>query len=883
MREQSSSQRRWRAAAILALALFAPAAGAAPPVLLATEPAAGATGVDPLLGGFTLRFDQPMRAQGSLAISGPWAAGELLFIGDRVFVYTRADAGAELPAGATITVTVNPPGSVKPFANLAGEPAAAATFAFTIAPGSAAPSVVSTVPSRGAIDVDPALGAIVVLFSEPMDPTYASFTLPAAWGASSTSWSPDHRTLTILRTDASQPLPARDLVTLALNPPGSSAYFRDFDGNPLPETTIAFGVEPYQHFPAVVATDPPNGAVGVPAGRTSFTVTFGEPMAGAVSLGTSPAWGASTWGWSADGRTLTVTRTSAAPLAAGSRIQVDLNITPGQVDWLHPPGFLRNPRGDRLPAYSFSFQVAAQVDPAVVTSTTPANGAVVDAPHLAGVVVRFDRPMFPFACAGLSTTGDEWEGAPGVWSADQRSFHVARANPQTLLRTGQEITIRLNPQECGSDPSFLFRGADGHLLGAYTFTFTIGDGGSRLFAVPADPAQGFSWPYYLGVPPSLSADAALLVEPNNTGAASDTFAVHDAAAEALALGRANHMAALGVPWLVPVFPRPVTPPVYTHALDRDTLETTAPGLERVDLQLVAMIGDARRRLAERDLPVAPRVLLDGFSASGAFAHRFAALHPELVQAVASGSGAGWPIAPVAEWDGIALRYPVGIGDLADLVGAPFAEASYRRIPLYLYVGDLDENDPVPGWDPVDRGAVFALTGVESGPIWPRWDVAREIHEGAAMTAAQVAIYPGVGHTVTAAMSADVQAFLADALPEPDAALGGLTALAALAALARRTGTAAQRRQRNSGDAGCASCVHSDGNAGDAGGPISGRNANRATSVPAVASPLLRGCALVGGGQGNASQPKRSGRWKSGGSTRVGDQAENWPAPSRSIR
>lgn len=782
--------RRAFLAALLALVCQASASDAAPPVLVSTEPPAGATGVDPLTGSFSLSFDQPMQGQGSLSISGPWPAGELLFVGDRIFVDSRSDAGSELPAGATITVTVNPLGSTHPFVNLAGEPAATTTFAFTIAPGSAAPRVLSTVPSRGAIGVDSALSAIVVHFSEPMNPSFRSFTLPSAWGTSSESWTTDLRTLTILRDDTSQPLPARDLATLVLNPTGSVNFFRDFDGNPLPQTTIVFGVEPYEHFPAVVATDPANGAVGVSAGRTSFTVTFGEPMTDAVSLATSPRWGASTFGWSGDRRTLTVTRTSTTALPADSRIEVSLNITPGQIDWLSPPGFLRNPRGDRLPAYGFAFQVAAQSDPARVTSTTPANGAVVDDAHLSEIVIHFDRPMQPFGCAGFSTTGDEWQGAPGAWSPDQRSFHLVRSNPQTLLRTGKEITIRLNPQECGNDPSFLFRGTDGHLLGVHTLTFTIGDGENALYAVPPDPVQGFSWPYYLGVPPVLSQDAALLVEPNNTGAASNDLAVHDRAAEALALGRANHMEDLGVPWLVPVFPRPVTPSVYTHALDRDTLETTQPGLERIDLQLVAMIADARRRLAERDLPVTPRVLLNGFSASGAFAHRFASLHPELVKAVASGSGAGWPIAPVAEWDGTDLRYPVGVADLASLIGAPFSADGYRGVPLFLYVGDADENDPVPGWDAIDRDAVYALTGVTSGPIWPRWIVSDEIHAGAGMTAAQLVIYPGVGHTVTSAMSADVQEFLRNPLPEPDVASGWLAALATLAGLARarRTGS-----------------------------------------------------------------------------------------------
>ena len=220
------------------------------------------------------------------------------------------------------------------------------------------------------------------------------------------------------------------------------------------------------------------------------------------------------------------------------------------------------------------------------------------------------------------------------------------------------------------------------------------------------------------------------------------------------------------------------------ATDPPNGAVTEPGLERIDLQLIAMVADARRRLAERDLPVGPRVLLNGFSASGAFAHRFTALHPELVKAIASGSGAGWPIAPVAEWDGIDLRYPVGVADLASLVGTPFSASGYRGVPLFLYVGDEDANDPVPGWDAIDRDAVYALTGVTSGPIWPRWIVSDEIHAGAGMTAAQFAIYPGVGHTVTSAMSADVQDFLRDPLPEPDVAPGLLAALATLAGIAR---------------------------------------------------------------------------------------------------
>lgn len=75
--------------------------------------------------------------------------------------------------------------------------------------------------------------------------------------------------------------------------------------------------------------------------------------------------------------------------------------------------------------------------------------------------------------------------------------------------------------------------------------------------------------------------------------------------------------------LVPVFPRPTSNwQIYTHALDRDSLITTVSGLERIDLQLLAMIDDARQRLKERDVLIGNEVFLNGFSASGSFVNRF---------------------------------------------------------------------------------------------------------------------------------------------------------------------------------------------------------------------------------------------------------------------
>ena len=114
--------------------------------------------------------------------------------------------------------------------------------------------------------------------------------------------------------------------------------------------------------------------------------------------------------------------------------------------------------------------------------------------------------MVNAGCTNFSTTGDEWND-PDLplldhWSADGRSYQIVRNNRDTVLRSGKEITITLNPQPCG-DYGYRAAGPGGELLGAYSFTFTIGDGDASLFAVPADPAQGFEWPYYLGLPPAL--------------------------------------------------------------------------------------------------------------------------------------------------------------------------------------------------------------------------------------------------------------------------------------------------------------------------------------------------------------------------------------------
>jgi hypothetical protein len=195
--------------------------------------------------------------------------------------------------------------------------------------------------------------------------------------------------------------------------------------------------------------------------------------------------------------------------------------------------------------------------------------------------------------------------------------------------------------------------------------------------VRVDPvaAKGFTYPYYLYVPPEIRDDKTpgktytILVLPNNTGRLDDDFAVHEADVKRRMAMAAAISSVLKTAILMPVFPRPKSDwTIYTHALDRDTMLTDKAEYRRLDLQLVAMIDDAIDRLAKDGLKFDRKVLINGFSAQGMFANRFTFLHPDRVKAAAIGSPGGWPIAPVAKYEGKTLRYPIGVADFKKISG-----------------------------------------------------------------------------------------------------------------------------------------------------------------------------------------------------------------------
>jgi hypothetical protein len=294
--------------------------------------------------------------------------------------------------------------------------------------------------------------------------------------------------------------------------------------------------------------------------------------------------------------------------------------------------------------------------------------------------------------------------------------------------------------------------------------------------VEADVAKGFHWPYYLAIPPSVAGSAVLLVEPNNPRILTNED-YELAAQEEQAMNRAwnfgfDVFAQLGSPVLVPFFPRRYPDRLgddlfWTTHLDAGMFVIEEEEYRRLDLQLIAMIEDARARLSTMGIEVGGKVFMDGFSGSGEFVNRFTLLHPELVRAAAMGGAV--LMVPVAAWMGEELPYPVGVADMEELAGQAFDLACFKRVPLYLYLGDEDTTDAVAYvFNPADKEQINRLFGDTPAG---RFSAFEEVYTSVGSDSRFV-VYPGVAHELTEETIAEVNAFFREYLVGPNIKAGG---------------------------------------------------------------------------------------------------------------
>ncbi|MGH4123091.1 MAG: hypothetical protein ACREV6_09205 [Clostridium sp.] len=269
--------------------------------------------------------------------------------------------------------------------------------------------------------------------------------------------------------------------------------------------------------------------------------------------------------------------------------------------------------------------------------------------------------------------------------------------------------------------------------------------------------SGFSYPYYLSIPSDLvtSKNVNIIVEPNNGGKTGNVeaqdYLVKEKILNEWSLA-ADINRQLNSIILMPVFPRGVTAEgkkngnLYTHELDRDTILGNDNEKIRIDDQLVNMIKDAKSVINKEGITsVKEKVFMVGFSASARFTNRFALLHPELVQAVATGGINSNPILPLEMLEGQNLIYPVGIGDAKKILGRDINLEAYKKVKQYIYMGELDTNDDVPyfdGYDEPERQLIYKLIGKNQLP--DRWNKTQEIFKNLPYPI-QFVTYKGIGH------------------------------------------------------------------------------------------------------------------------------------------
>lgn len=239
-----------------------------PPYVIETSPEEGSLGV-PTDATVTIRFSEEMDAEGTVRVRAEGADVDVAtsLSGHDLTI----DPSSGWPPGAEIEVRIG-----DDFRDLDGE-ALRAPFVlrFTI-DDTGAPAVVESTPAEDASDVSSRLGAIRILFSEPMDQAAGELALEGGPGAITgpPSWSATEVTfgLSGLAHDTEYRIVLSGFRDRAGNP---------FDGAPvLGDGAVDFSTRGDDEAPQVLETMPNEGQVDVSVADLGgrVTIRFDEPM-----------------------------------------------------------------------------------------------------------------------------------------------------------------------------------------------------------------------------------------------------------------------------------------------------------------------------------------------------------------------------------------------------------------------------------------------------------------------------------------------------------------------------------------------------------------------------------------------------------------------------
>lgn len=187
-----------------------------------------------------------------------------------------------------------------------------------------------------------------------------------------------------------------------------------------------------------------------------------------------------------------------------------------------------------------------------------------------------------------------------------------------------------------------------------------------------------------------------------------------------------------------------------------TDDFTAQSLNRIDEQLLAMINDARERLAPEQYSIAEQVHMSGFSAAATFCNRFALLHPSKVQTTTTGGSVVLPL-PKDTHDDVKIRYPIGTADYTSITNRKFDFSSWKNTNRFVFVGKEDRPEPDSSsyWYGSLRYEESVSDVYGKRRVTERFPFIRSQYKKISPDKSEFKLFSGVGHSINTEMEQDV--------------------------------------------------------------------------------------------------------------------------------
>ena len=190
-------------------------------------------------------------------------------------------------------------------------------------------------------------------------------------------------------------------------------------------------------------------------------------------------------------------------------------------------------------------------------------------------------------------------------------------------------------------------------------------------------------PYILVLPSKMDESSFLSVEVNNLEVDDENELLKNGLITARDF--VKKLKGFNAPVLIPILPSVLNGIPYYQQLSKECFDINKDKFYyRIDLQVLNIINEVKERVSSQ-VEIQEKIFLNGYSASGVFAQRFALLHPEIIETVCIGGASGSIPMPTSQLD-----YPLGIKDYEDLIGKTFDIENYRKIKFRYYVGEFEE-------------------------------------------------------------------------------------------------------------------------------------------------------------------------------------------------